>query len=1286
MNVFKKKKTPDPLPPPPLDTFVPSPASPGFKKAASRWRRNKKAPEEPHKTEVDISAALPSTDDFRTSLLMPNLSARFSMLREQDDPRSLLGKASDDSVLQPRRRSRMTGYGFGPTLGDIAEVSSVRSSSVRAPWANDRQHSFASEDGYGSEADAHGGSMLARARPGEGNVLFGGRQKVYMIGASGANAAGRAVYEDDIKQSAFQKLRRDRHHAAALQGRSSDDSQEFDFGLESHLSPRRDHPPDGLVDPAKDHSVSPSLSAYDKKRSTASTSRSDARSSTAATSVVSQPLTSATHSPAVAAPPPLAAIPAMAGFKRPDTKGRRMYEHGLDQHLQEQQTSALTRLNSIQRHPPIGRPPAPYLHGVKSAGDLQDRNPAPVYALQPHHPARPRPLAPLKSFGPVMVSGSPSASGPQSPVSPQEAAFAENDVLHHLVNPADRGKATAMGAFNKPRQAFDEQQYLERQRQLQHSQPRAADRREPTSTAAFQQRLGQMEQDQLRNEARAAAHLRGLPAPAGADLRPPPPLARPAPLAVASSDPSTATPFDKSTLPDPHRTFFGDISGSDTEDDESDATVHGRPQDSGLGAQQHARWHPTALPSVSEHPALRSPPSPPSRVEHDRATSHSRELPLPPQPLTPDVTVGRGEQAHDSPTLPTTQPLTGMVQHLRSKSNQSSIYPGDDHSPDSDVPDVPVWNAQHLDLVGPPGRSPMETDSCTISTHAPSNPWDLDEEHSRVSRVSLGPRDPSAPVSRGPSPMAAHEDSGGSYAVSPISPPAASESTWSRELKQAHTRDVSTATQLERDAFADELAARRNAIQESIKNKVERDNPGRGISPAPAAGGARKTFGILRSKDSRDSDMSHEAPVQRHAAPKAVKMLGLAPGSVLPMSQSHDRSGYSFDSNRVPTAGPQARNFSLDRDGPRSRGDSEVGRHGLPPPPSAVGSRSRANSEATQPSRSRSRTGPYRDDLEKAMVEGTGSSAAGLSEFPLSSKAHPTSRPSPEFGGPGLNHSRSNSRLGMTSYFESKGSPLAAVMDRFHAASPPPLITSNLYTPGSSARPSPTTASVSPFIAASPPQGSNVSSLHLPQHGQHAADLKPPSLHSHLLTPRSPQNPLRKKSIVKADISEPTFLMKTSSVDLVSLPPGASLRNGMDDVSPASAGAPSASPPPPPVPPINPKRRAAQRMLALARGHHDEHRAPYGPASAAPYGSVSAPGPGPPSASALSLAQRKMSEPDTLMRNRSTSHSRHPMPAVPAPPSFAGAGASPERPRRSRSEAPAPPARAGVAVEDGGMF
>src|SRR3569833_3301859 len=77
------------------------------------FRRGKRSHEEEPKKEIDLTAVLPSDDNFRTSLLMTGLSARFSMLREQNDPHTKIGKASDDSVLFPKRQSRLLEWGGG---------------------------------------------------------------------------------------------------------------------------------------------------------------------------------------------------------------------------------------------------------------------------------------------------------------------------------------------------------------------------------------------------------------------------------------------------------------------------------------------------------------------------------------------------------------------------------------------------------------------------------------------------------------------------------------------------------------------------------------------------------------------------------------------------------------------------------------------------------------------------------------------------------------------------------------------------------------------------------------------------------------------------------------------------------------------------------------------------------------------------------------------------------------------------------------------------------------------
>ncbi|KAI6966383.1 hypothetical protein KC355_g12154, partial [Hortaea werneckii] len=80
-----------------------------------------------------------------------------------------------------------------------------------------------------------------------------------------------------------------------------------------------------------------------------------------------------------------------------------------------------------------------------------------------------------------------------------------------------------------------------------------------------------------------------------------------------------------------------------------------------------------------------------------------------------------------------------------------------------------------------------------------------------------------------------------------------------------------------------------------------------------------------------------------------------------------------------------------------------------------------------------------------------------------------------------------------------------------------------------------------------------------------------------IVQPRS--GALRKKTISKFDISEPTLISSTSNVDTIELPEGASLKNGMDG--------------PPPVPPINPKRRGTRKLFGLGRSEMSEDAASY---------------------------------------------------------------------------------------------
>ncbi|KFY22540.1 hypothetical protein V491_02775, partial [Pseudogymnoascus sp. VKM F-3775] len=384
---------------------------------------------------------------------MTGLSARFSMLREQDDPKSKIGKASDDSVLFPKRQSRLNDFGFTPQgLSDIAEVGSIRES-TRRPFALDRMDSFQSSAGS-SETDAQE-SIMSRGKPAEGNNLFGGRQKIYKIPVGGSTSmkslngtaesgglGGRALYGDDVSQSAFQKLkereRQEREREKENERRSTEEAY---------------------------RSESPPLSGYNRNRETSSTTSSGpngTRMSTAATSVTSQ------RTPSVTGQSSAPTTPAVPGLERSFTKTKRLYETGLDQHLHTQQFSAANRLDNLSRQgrnlgarspSPAGSPvPQPLEQGQSSSTGRQPRVPL-------SNPTSPnggfdfgtKPLATKDALKPLVTT--PPLSSPVSEEVDETSALP--------IQPNDKGKATALGAFAKPAQPYDERKYTQRQLQMQ---------------------------------------------------------------------------------------------------------------------------------------------------------------------------------------------------------------------------------------------------------------------------------------------------------------------------------------------------------------------------------------------------------------------------------------------------------------------------------------------------------------------------------------------------------------------------------------------------------------------------------------------------------------------------------------------------------------------------------------------------------------------------------------------------------------------------------------------------
>lgn len=548
------------------------------------FRNRKKVQQEETKPEFDLATALPSTDDFRTSLLMSNLSARFSMLREQDDPNTKIGKASDDSVLYPNRQSRMADFGFsgGAGLADIAEVESIRAATFL------RKDSFASDD-----TDVKGG-VMNRSKPLEGNNLFGGRQKVYKIPAGSKAAAGglggRALYDDDVPMSAFQKWRQAERERSMERGEAQSDQPEED------------------VEPTR--SASPPPSAYNQKRETSSTMSSAsnlARNSTAATSITSQTANSVKDSSSAAT----SSITANTG---PVTRARRLYEQGLNQDLQEQQSSALSRLDTMTRQRPFGtRNDAGAAPSPSTAFALDrsvsERRAMLAKASAPNlrTPSSATTASPVSSASSVpKPSPQPEAKtnfGAAPPLSPPISETGEQPFLP--IQPNDVGKATALGMFQKPSQPYDESTYAQRQIQLQQG------RETPTPKISLD---------------------------ASSNLSPP----------SQASQGMPPTPVPDSELPTPPI-----ISNLNLSLSTPDLSLQ-RPAD-----EDHPALRQSAMPTpLSVTPRVSSPPP------TIQTSSEESEEPVP----IDSPTLG---------PAPGLAGLSGMVrQHLRSESTNSSIYDG----------------------------------------------------------------------------------------------------------------------------------------------------------------------------------------------------------------------------------------------------------------------------------------------------------------------------------------------------------------------------------------------------------------------------------------------------------------------------------------------------------------------------------------------------------------------------------------------------------------------------------
>lgn len=1150
------------------------PALPIF--SSKTFRRNKKTQPEP-KPQVDLTHALPPSDDFRTSLLMPNLSARFSMLREQDDPHSKIGKANDDSVLFPKRASRLDLFNTGG-LKDISEDDSVYRR-IRPPFAATRTESYGSDATYGTDDDR---SMISRARPGEGNTMFGGRQKIYKIpvGASGSTKSfgndeheprggmgGKALYGDDLAVSTFP--------ATVEKDIYGNEHQEADRDTQGRSSDER--------------SNSPPFTKYNRNRETTSSTNSGpsgGRTSTAATSVASQLSIYRGHGVNSS---PHAASQGHSHTQvseRPPPKSRRLYGQGLDQHIYDQQYSSMNRLQSLHRQRTNGAPPPGRLPGSRSATNLNDRyqrsDPVNDFRTASPPPSGPPPnmqefdlgLTPEQSDAYVD-----SVRGKSPPLSPPMSPIQDSNTFLASLEPNDLGKATASGAFNKPSKQYSEQQYLQRQLQLQQGRetPPLVRPFSPSAASIDEQVTGRTRDNSLVGpQPHAASLLRGRERSASNLNQTRYPEAQHP--CMHNSDDQYNPAMDNSFLSN-LSSECGSPVDSDNERElfppsASDQTPVKNPSIDGSHERTPGHQNTEYLDTNDRHVQMPEESSSDGRSEITVTEKHWDDS-------VPKVIPNHVDA--DSPTLGPTAGMTsvnglnGLVRaHLRNESGQSSIYPEPSPGVHSRFPD----DAHH------PAHSngPTMNGSTSFFRESSFQPEDRVPENPPVSQ-SQGPDTPpplslrarqilnQATALRDASPKVQqmYGDNKAQRVLGGEAPRPSYENSmsWQDQLRAHHSRGGSTETEKEREGLANELAERRRAVQDKLQSFVEQES--RSSSPAPGPRAAdpsqkRTPFGILKSKTSRDSLAS-----KQEQPSKAMKMLGIGPDTNLPKGSPRPSEDGSFSRSQnweqrqaqTEGRGPQPRIRTQGRRNPRP-GSRPESSEKEPSPPHSRSSRERSGSETSERRYGNRNVKPRNDVLIEEEASGTNLVFPTFKNRPREYSDAP--RPVQELMASMATHQnldrsqsamsgrfRSNSKTANPGYFEGRG-PLPIQPNA-------PYSTSSPSTPGHSVRSAPSVHENASMI-------SNESvPIMIPPKSSHSASNGPKHHRYH-----------RKESINKHDISEPIFRSCTSSVDVVDLPPGASLKNGID--------------PPPPIPPLHPRRKRTQTLLQAIGRLENSHPIP----------------------------------------------------------------------------------------------
>lgn len=1090
----------------------------------SLFSRKKKSHEQEEKKEIDLATALPSSDDFRTSLLMSGLSARFSMLREQDDPNTKIGKASDDSVLLPKRHSRMNDFNFGTGagLGDIAEVESIK-----AP-------PFLRTDSTASEESS---SVLSRARPVEGNVMFGGRQKIYKIAVGSSSSknlgdgmSGRALYDNDVSMSAFQKWRqtaKEQDQDNELHGEAvGEESRPVE---DSSFTTRAESPPP---------------QGYNKKRETSSTTSSTpsvGRNSTAATSIISQPTT--LHSTQTTAASSATSTPAL---ERHVTRTRRLYEQGLTQDLQEQQHSVLSRVDTLTRRP----------GGVRTP-DLGRNSPSPtMHSFSDRFGERRTILS--KASAPNLRSMSPPTTGSSvgtldlntkattvidtktsflasPPLSPPISDHSASDQTNLSIQPKDLGKATAMGVFQRPSQPYDDSRYAERQLQLKQGRETPTQRSRKDSSTSFTYSRSQSVASNRQQESDSKANV----------------------LSTQEED-SVESSQQNDPLESP---ILNDL-------------VHQPSYSPQVRVQR---------PADQDHPALRgsaiptplSVPQPPN----DSQSNSADLLSVKPKP----VLLG------DSPTLGPNSGLGGLVrQHLRTESDVSSIFGTQDNRESMAAPKNPWEDQDWTTSSGQESERSLRVQP-KVSSHNEELPKSSD--HTKPDSLSGSPHSPDEEDEfanqlanarrRVREKLTSFVETDNTPSLSPQSP-----SDSARDVPPPSSRSNPLGILRGKGSRGSLIDRGRDPTTKSIKM----NGTGATTMPTPPSSVKlefdehdRRTPIEIKEhpeEESEDAELKEEANAHpglrafrqaRRELQKRKELEALArhpPQNGLVTSSPASEKG-ALELRRTPSRELQPAGFGQQR----KASDEHSGGMSQPPPLSqARSARDRSGSEDSA-GQSRSRSRPTQRSRENTISNDDQKLNAAMRRPKLRSPGLPGTdiRRSPHM--PPLRSATAGPQSVVPGPFldrTNSGTNLRAL----------PLRTGNEPL---SAGASPLSPRGAPFEQSRGAFSSSEATGSAPPTPTYPPPRRPSIAHPSTTT--STLNDSMKRVINKSDISEPTFIMSTSRVPTMSVTDAreAEARSRSQSRSRSDSNAGGGSPPP--LPPVNPRRkRESSRTRTIING------------------------------------------------------------------------------------------------------